>query len=136
MQNCIYKQQIYQEAVDKVVGVGGEMCIVGVLFRDLLDDLIAQVVLDDELAGDRAAEERAEDEAERRRRDGDRRAADGTGRVKVRTNTRRRAGAAHQGDRAAADAQKGILPKQGHDAAPQEILYGDHDHGHHRRRPP
>lgn len=39
-------------------------------------------------------------------------------------------GAAHQGDGAAADAQKRILAEQGHDAAPQEILHGDHGYGH------
>ena len=121
-----HAEQHQQEAVDKVVGVGGEMCIVGVLFRDLLDDLIAQVVLDDELARDRAAEERAEDEAERRRRDGDRRADDGTGRIKVRTNTRRRAGAADHRDRAAGETEERIFAHQRHHTAADGILQNDH----------
>lgn len=43
-----------QETVDKVIGVGVVMRVVDILFHRLLCELVAQVVLDDELAGDRA----------------------------------------------------------------------------------
>ena len=115
-----------QETVDKVIGVGVVMRVVDILFHRLLCELVAQVVLDDELAGDRAAEERAEDEAERRRRDGDRRAADGTGCIKVRANTRRCAGAADHRDGAAGETVERIFAHERHHAAADDILQNDH----------
>ena len=58
------------------------MRVVDILFHRLLCELVAQVVLDDELAGDRAAEARAEDEPNVAAATTVDRAADGTGRVR------------------------------------------------------
>ena len=115
-----------QEAVDEVVGVGVVMCVIGILLLDLLDELVAQMIFDDELAGDRSAKERAEDEAEGRGGDGDRRSADRAGGVKVGADTGRGAGAADHRDGAAGKAEERVLAHEGHHAAADHILQNDH----------
>ena len=80
----------------------------------------------DEAAGSRTSHERAGHQAKGGSGNGDHASADCAGGLQFRSVGCCRAGAAHQGDRAAADAQKWILAEQGHDAAPQEVLNRNH----------
>ena len=76
------------------------------------------------------ADQRAGYKAECRRRDGNDAAADRTRGLKIRTESRGCAGAADEGDRAAADAQQRITAKHLHHAAAEEILQRDHHNRH------
>ena len=92
--------------------------------------LRAQIMFFNQAACCRATHQRAGYKAECRRRDGNDAAADRTRGLKIRTESRGCAGAADEGDRAAADAQQRITAKHLHHAAAEEILQRDHHNRH------